>query len=45
MFKNNRMIKRHRFGCLSNKEKMCIAGIIVMSYMRGILLGMYLNEK
>ncbi|MBC2396629.1 hypothetical protein BD780_002262 [Clostridium tetanomorphum] len=45
MFINNKMIKRHRFRCLSNGEKMCIAGMIVMSYMKGILLGMYLNEK
>ncbi|WP_156939874.1 hypothetical protein [Clostridium lundense] len=45
MFKTNRIIRRHRFSCLSNSEKMCIAGMIVMSYAKGILLGMYLNEK
>jgi len=39
------MFKRHHMKCLNNCEKMCIAGIIGISFMRGIMVGMYLGRK
>jgi len=45
MYHKHKFIKHHRFNCLSTKEKMCIAGIITVSFMRGICVGMYLSEK
>lgn len=39
------MFKRHHMKCLNNSEKMCIAGIISISFIRGIIVGMYLGRK
>lgn len=42
---NNKFMKHHYLKCLSKKEKMCIASIIACSFMRGMCIGIYLNEK
>lgn len=39
------MFKHHHMNCLNNCEKMCIAGIIGFSFMKGIMVGMYLGRK
>ncbi|GAA0743788.1 hypothetical protein [Clostridium oceanicum] len=45
MNKYNKMIKHHHFHCLSKKEKMCLASMIGINFMKGIFIGMYINEK
>ncbi|MFA9398761.1 MAG: hypothetical protein ACERKV_10925 [Clostridiaceae bacterium] len=44
MFKSN-MIKHHYMNKLSKKEKMALGMIISLTFMRGICVGFYLNEK
>ncbi|WP_279222045.1 hypothetical protein [Clostridium rectalis] len=33
------------FRGLNRKDKICISGLIVLTFIRGICIGMYLNEK
>ena len=37
--------KRHNVNCLNKCEKVCIAGIIGLSFMKGIMIGIYLGRK
>ncbi|MCY6959065.1 hypothetical protein [Clostridium brassicae] len=43
--KRCRIMNNHHFNCLNKHEKMFLASIIGCSFMRGILVGMYLNNK
>lgn len=45
MYRKHKFIKHHMFNCLGTKEKMCLASVITVTFMRGICIGMYLSEK
>lgn len=44
MYKN-KLIKHHYIRNLDMKEKMFLATIIGCSFVRGMMIGLYLNEK
>ncbi|WP_164995938.1 hypothetical protein [Clostridium niameyense] len=44
-FMKNRLVRPHYINCLDKKEKMVLASIIGVSFMRGICVGMYINDK
>ena len=39
------MFRHHHMKCLNKAEKVCLAGIITLSFMKGICIGMYLGRK
>lgn len=43
--KCHKAFRHHHFHCLGKKEKLCIAGIIAISFMRGMCIGLYLSRK
>lgn len=44
-WRKHKYIKHHYINCLNKEEKMCVAAIIGCSFMRGMCIGMFLNEK
>lgn len=41
----NKMMRQRRFSGLNRQEKMFLATILGVTFMRGICIGMYINEK